>query len=58
MTIPSDRQYPDLINPEAKIRLLVAMLNMVRLEIKEKEPEISGRIVKSLSIIGVNVDDE
>jgi len=58
MAIPSHNQYSDLKKSEDKLRLLVATLNVVRLEIKDKEPEFARLIERSFAICGINVEDD
>lgn len=58
MAIPSHSQVSDIRKAEDKLRLLIATLNVVRLEIKDKEPEFAGLIERSFAICGINVDDE
>tara|TARA_R110000824_G_scaffold354555_1_gene541674 strand:+ start:10809 stop:11036 length:228 start_codon:yes stop_codon:yes gene_type:complete len=61
MAIPSHNQHTQLTElrkTELKLKLLVATLNVIRLEIKDKEPEFAGIIERSFAVCGINIDDE
>ena len=48
----TENQYED------KLRLLVATLNVIRLELLDKEPEFAKLIERSFLICGINTDGE
>ena len=58
MKIPSHPQLSEMKVMESKFKLLIATLNVIRLELSDKEPEFAQLIEKSFSLCGIDVDDK
>lgn len=57
MAIPSHAQHTELRKATDTNRLLVATLNVIRLELLDKEPEFADLIERAFLLCGINVED-
>ena len=57
LRLPSHHNRSEDNKYEDKLRLLVATLNVIRLEIKDKEPEFAKLIERSFLLCGIDTDD-
>ena len=58
LRLPTHSQKTTENQYEDKLRLLVATLNVIRLELLDKEPEFARLIERSFLICGIDTDGE
>jgi len=58
LRLPAHSQKTTENQYEDKLRLLVATLNVIRLELLDKEPEFAQLIERSFLICGIDTDGE
>ena len=58
LRLPTHSQKTTETQYEDKLRLLVATLNVIRLELLDKEPEFAQLIERSFLICGIDTDGQ